>query len=335
VRRGASWTAWHLQLTVAALARPIPSSAVPLGVRAAEPSWVVARPTGGCAAEPHAGTQWSSVVAVVATARTPAVASVDGPRPACDVHPSGFIVRDPAADAWCPAVRCPVTWGCCPGLAVRPAAVHPSSVQPSAGPPVQPSAGPPVRCPARPVSSPSGVRPRPDASVSSPPQAVALGPGRGGGHRHHRTGSSPGGLPRRRVALSAASRPGGGRCCRVARWASGDGGGPGVRGRRRVTAERPGRPGRRAERRWLAAALWAREQAAVGGGRACRVAAVVGGGRPRWVVVAVPDAGAEGPGACRRGWAAAPARPRPAVGAPGWLPAVPCPAGMGGGPART
>jgi hypothetical protein len=88
VRRGASWTAaYHLQLTVAAVARPIRSSVVPLGVLAAERSWVVARPDGLCPAEPPAGIQRSGAVAV---------STLPGRRrgvshrcPAGGVHPAG------------------------------------------------------------------------------------------------------------------------------------------------------------------------------------------------------------------------------------------------------
>jgi hypothetical protein len=138
VRRGASWTAdHHLQLTVAAVVGSV------LVVLAAELSWLVGRPDGGCPVERPAGIQRSGVVAVVGKARTPAMASVAGPRPACGLHPSGPSsgvqrvqpssvrpsgvqrvqrppVRCPAV--WCPAVWCPPVWcppvrwsaGCCP-----------------------------------------------------------------------------------------------------------------------------------------------------------------------------------------------------------------------------
>jgi hypothetical protein len=69
--------------------------------------------------------QWSGVVAVVGTAGTPAMASVSGPRPACSVHPSRFVV----------------------------------GIRRSSRPVSSPSGVQPVRCPARPVSSPSGVQP--------------------------------------------------------------------------------------------------------------------------------------------------------------------------------
>jgi hypothetical protein len=151
--------------------------------------------------------QWSGVVAVVGTAGTPAMASVSGPRPACSVHPSRFVV----------------------------------GIRRSSRPVSSPSGVQPVRCPARPVSghlgSSSGVQ-RSDRSVSSRPVSDRLvssrlasarpasrrlvstpsvrtrlscptsdggvGTGRCGGIRYHRNGSSPGGLPRRRAARSTA-----------------------------------------------------------------------------------------------------------------------------------
>jgi hypothetical protein len=94
-----------------------------------------------------------------------------------------------------------------------------------------------------------------------------------------------------------------------------------------LPAERPARPGRRSERPSRAAARWARGQAAARAGGTGRVAGVLGlGGRPRWVVVAEPDARVGGPGGATGGAGgdgrAAPARPRPAANAPGSLPAV-------------
>src|SRR5215217_3885940 len=81
-----------------------------------------------------------------------------------------------------------------------------------------------------------------------------------------------------------------------------------------------GRPSR-------AAARWAREQAAARAGGTGRVAAVLElGARPRWVVVAEPDARVGGPGGVTGGAGgdghAAPARPRPAASAPSSLPAA-------------
>jgi hypothetical protein len=165
VRRGASWTAaYHLQLMVAAVARPVRSSMVPsesllLSVL------VVARPDGVCPAEPPVGIQRSGVVAAVDTARTPAMASVAGPRPACGVHPSGFVVRDPA--------------------------VQPPGVQP-------------VQCPARPVSSrlvsaPVRTRPSPPNSCGGIGDQIAAA-----GTCHHRNGSRSLWLPRPQAARSTA-----------------------------------------------------------------------------------------------------------------------------------
>jgi hypothetical protein len=101
----------------------------------------------------------------------------------------------------------------------------------------------------------------------------------------------------------------------------------GGRSRRRVPAERLGRPGRRAERRWLAAAR------GTGAGcsarwphlpRGCRPGL---GGRPRCVVAAEPHDRVGGPGGAsgRAGGSrrAAPPRPRLAASAPGSLPAAP------------
>jgi hypothetical protein len=168
---------------------------------------------------------------------------------------------------------------------------------------------PAVWCLARPVSSPSvsghlgsssGVRrsgrllstrpasgrllfrPCPSGRVRLVPrQAVALGPGRCGGATFTTgTGRGPGGLPRRRAARSTAGEawtratlP----RARVGQW--GVGGGPGrVRfGRRqpRLTAARPGRPGRRAERPWMAAARGH-------GSRRQREVAALAGWLPSW-----------------------------------------------------
>jgi hypothetical protein len=217
VHRGANWTAaYHLQLTVAAVARPVRGSVVPLGVLAAERSWVVARPDGVCPAEPPAGLQRSGVDG----------RSVSGVR--------------------CPPIR----------FVVRDAAVPPSSVRPSG---VQRVQCPAVRCPAvrlvstRPASSRLlSVPVRPDASVSSHLRRRRRTRLRRPGNRHHSHGSrSCGGCPVGRlgrglrspgVATPPRSRGGQSGC----RWRTRAGLG---RRRPRVPAERPGRPGRRKERR--------------------------------------------------------------------------------------
>jgi hypothetical protein len=184
VRRGAIWTAdHHLQLTVAAVAGSV------LVVLVAELSWLVGRPDGGCPAQRPAGIQRSGVVAVVGKARTPATASVAGPRPPCGVHsavpPSCPAVQRPAP-IWCPA--CPVS---------SPSGVGPSGVHPSGG-------------------QPAAVRPvRPDASVSSHLGRWRSGPGRGG-EATVTTGTGRGPCGCRAVGRLGRqpSRPGGVRRCR-------------------------------------------------------------------------------------------------------------------------
>jgi hypothetical protein len=125
------------------------------GSPAAELSWLVGRPDGGCPAERPAGIQRSGVVAVVGKARTPATASVAGPRP-----PGGVHSAVPSSGSGGPAVRCP--------------AVVSSAAS------VQPVRCPAVRCP--PVRRPAGCCPPPSVRTrpSRPPQAAAVGPGRGG-----------------------------------------------------------------------------------------------------------------------------------------------------------
>jgi hypothetical protein len=169
VRRGASWTvAYHLQLTVAAVARPVGSSVVPSeSLLLSGPGLLLTQMTsagGASSRHPRSG-----VVALVDTAWTPAMASVAGRCPASGVHPSGIVVPDPAAQpsgVQPSGVRSPGSSGC---PAVRSSAVHPSGVQP-------------CRCP--PVQRPAGWRPprRFGRVRLLPCRAVALGPGRCGGH---------------------------------------------------------------------------------------------------------------------------------------------------------
>jgi hypothetical protein len=166
------------------------------------------------------------------------------------------------------------------GPAVRPSSVHPSSVHCLAS--TRPASTRPASN--RLVSSPSGVQP-----VRCPPPSVRTRPSPptyGGGVRDQvEAARRP--SPQERVEVPVAAAPSGGSvdspggleagdAAEVAvvsrgRWA--DPGRVGCGRRPRVTAERPGRPGRRAERPWLAAALWAREEAAARGGCTCRVAA--------------------------------------------------------------
>jgi hypothetical protein len=170
------------------------------------------------------------------------------------------LVRCPAV--CCPPVRCPAVW--CPAVWCRPLSVR-----------TRPS--PPMlrrwRWGLR--SSWSGDpdhrnRWAPVAAGSSMVRSMVERPGRGrrwrGRGGHWEVGAGPG----RRVGCGPR-RP-------------------------RLPAERPGRPGRRPERPSRAAARWARVQAAAPGGCTPRLAAVLGWARPRWVVVAEPDARVGGPG---------------------------------------
>jgi hypothetical protein len=235
-----------------------------------------------------------------------------------------------------------------PGPAVQPSSVRPPGVQRvrcPARPVSSPSGVQPVRCPARPVSSPSGVQPSgvqsvrrtagycPPRSVrtrpSRPTSAVALGDQvEAAGNLHHRNGSSPGGLPRRGAARSTAERARTRATLPGSRWSARVAGDPdqgvGARRRRRLTAERPGRPGRRKERRrwWLrcghgagCSARWPQRP------RGCRPGLV--GDHGGWWSWCLPPGVEEPGGASGRAGGdgrAAPARPRLAAGAPGSLP---------------
>jgi hypothetical protein len=248
------------------------------------------------------------VVAVIDPASRHATASVAGVRMRCP--PIRF--RRPGSG-------CPVSGhlGSSRGSGGRPSAVHPSSCLLSTRP-----------LSSRLVSAPSGrVR-------LLHAQAVALGPDRAG-RTTLTTGTGPGPGGCRAVDGSIDDRGGrdaGGaaQVALVSRRSVADPGrrvGCGPR-RPRLPAARPGRPGRRPEERPSpAAARWAPEQATARGGRIRRVAAVLGlGARPRWVVVAEPDARLGSPGGARGGAGgdgrAAPARPRLAASVPGLLPAA-------------
>jgi hypothetical protein len=239
VRRGASWTAaYHLQLTVAAVARPVRSSMVPLVLLAAELSWGCCLPRrhlpgGASSRHPASG------VAVVDTARTPAMASVAGRCPACGVQPP--IRGRPGSGR--PAVRCPASpvfghLGSLSGVRLSgPSAVHPSS------PLVSTVRCPAVRCPAV-WCPPVG----PDASVSSTPDGGVGTRLVRGGNRHRRKRSRSRWRPCRRAARSTAQQAWGGDAAAVARWSMGSlGPGRVGAGAAAVPAERPGRPGRRVE----------------------------------------------------------------------------------------
>jgi hypothetical protein len=225
VRRGASWTAaYHLQPTVAAVARPVRSSVVPSeSLLLSCPGLLLARrrlPGGASSRHPTVGRRRRG-----RHCQAPAMASVAGPRPACGVHPSGSSsgVRGPAVQpSGVQPVRCPVTWGRRPG---------------SSGPAVR---RPAVRCPTvwcpavwrPPVQRPAGCCP---PRRSGRVRLVHIRRWRwdqvaAASNLHHRNGSSPGGLPRPRAARSTAEEawtratlP----RSRVGQWGVGGGSGPG------------------------------------------------------------------------------------------------------------
>jgi hypothetical protein len=136
----------------------------------------------------------------------------------------------------CPAVRSSAVHP----SGVRPSGVHPSSVQPSA---------------VRPCGvQPAGVRPvGPDASVSSHTGRWRWAQVAAAGTRHHGTGRVPVGCRAVERFGRRPSTPRRGRCCEVALVSGGWWRTRAGWVRRRVPAERAGRPGRRAEHRWLAA----------------------------------------------------------------------------------
>jgi hypothetical protein len=189
VRRGASWTAaYHRQLTVAAVARPVPSSVGAPGVLAAARSWWLLAQTTSAGG---------------ASSRSRGVGRRRRGRP-CQQARHGVGRR-------CPPMRCPP-------IGVRDPAVRPSGVR-SPGVVVQrvrrsAVCCPPVRCPA--VRCPAVWCPavRPDAFVSSHAQAVALGTrSRWPGDRDHRIGWRPRWLAGRRPLDRRSRRPGRGRRC--------------------------------------------------------------------------------------------------------------------------
>jgi hypothetical protein len=157
VRLGASWTAaYHLQLTVAAVARPVRSSVGALGVLAAERSWwllaqtTFARSSVQPVSSGQVSSPWSTLPASKPWRRSPVC-------PAGGVHPSRFGVRDPAVQpsgvrspgvvvqrvrrsaVCCPPVRCPTVW-CppvrCPPVRCPPVCCLPPSVRTCPSPPM-------------------------------------------------------------------------------------------------------------------------------------------------------------------------------------------------------
>jgi hypothetical protein len=220
VRQGASWTAaYHRQLTVGAVARPIRGSVwVP-------PEFLRLSGPGGCSPrrrlpeERPAALERSGVVAVVDTASRQATASIAGVSS----------MRCPPIRSWrpgsgCPAVRCPVTWGRRPE---GPAVGRLLSTRPVSSCPVSTRA-----VSSRLVSAPV----HPDASVSSHS-------GGGGGTRSswpgdpdHRDGWRPLWLPGRRRLDDGPGGRDAGDAAAVARWSRGVGGGPGSPGWVRAAA---------------------------------------------------------------------------------------------------
>jgi hypothetical protein len=281
------------------------------GSPAAELSWLVGRPDGGCPAERPAGIQRSGVVAVVGHARMPAMASVAGPRPPCGVHSAV-----PSSGSGGPVSGRPVSSASSvQPVHVRPSGVHPSGVRPSGVHPsgVQPAAVRPrsVRTrPARPTPGGGGTRSRRRATVTTGAGRVPVGcrvverldrrpsrPGRGRGCRGRvdqwgrsrtraRWGAGVAALDRLSDQASQAGVQSAVACgCAVAR------------------EQAPARGAAAAA--WLPLLGWG--ATTVGGGHgACRP-----GGRVR-----------RGLWPCWRGGRAAPARPRLAAGAHGSLPAA-------------
>jgi hypothetical protein len=157
MRRGAGWTAgYHLQLTVAAVARPVhsrmvPSSSVLLRVPGRRrPSRRLPGGAASGASSAQASSPWSTL---------PGRRRGVGHRcPACGVHPAG----------WCPRSGCPAVWCPAPPVSGHPGSssgIRRSGRPLSTRPSVQPSA---VR-PTRPVSSrllSTPVRTRPSAPTS-------------------------------------------------------------------------------------------------------------------------------------------------------------------------
>jgi hypothetical protein len=316
VRRGASWTAaYHRQLTVAAVARPVRGGVGAPGVLAAERSWWLLAQTASAqrSVQPVSGgrasSPWSTRPAGTPRRRSPVSSRRCPP------------IRSRRPGSGCPAVRCPVTWGW-------------SSRGPAVGRLL--SSCPLSSCPvsiravsSRLVSALVG----PDASVSSHAPAVAGGTrSRWPGDPGHREPVEARWLPGRRRLDRRSRRPRRGRCCRprvgqggpVATRAAGLGAGRG--GRACPPSDQAGQAGVRGARRGRLRGGHEGQAAARGGGSR-RVAAALGlGARPRWVVVAEADGRVGGPGGARRGadgdGCAAPSRPKPAASAPSSLPAA-------------
>jgi hypothetical protein len=301
VRRGASWTAaYHRQLTVAAVARPVrPGVGAPGVLTAARSWWLLAQTASAQRSVPpvsggRASSPWSTLPAGTPRRRSRC--------PAGGVHPSGLGVRDPAVQP----------------SGVRSPEVVVQRVRRSA------VCCPPVRCPA--VRCPAVRSPAVWCLPLSVRTRVGLLPcsGGGGGTRSrwpgdpdHQNRWRPLWLPSRRRLDRWSRRPGCGRRCRsrVGRWEVG--GGPGRAGsgcgprRPHVPlSDQPGPAGARSARR-------GRLRGGRGAGGSARMAAPdawlasSAGGRPRWVVVAEAGAGwavPEGPGEVPAGMGVRPQR---------------------------
>jgi hypothetical protein len=267
VRRGASWTAaYHRQLSVAAVARPVGGSVGALGVLAAARSvLVVARPDGVRPEERPAALERSGVVAVVDPASSHARRRSPVSTHAVSTHPvsaSGIRLSSRPLSGHLGSSSS--------GSGARPSAVHPST-----------SAVHPVRCPAV-WCLPLSVRTRP-----SPPmlRRWRWGPGRAGrATLTTRTGGGPGGCR----AVDGSSNGRGGRepgdAADVAlvrgRWLAdpGAGVGAGRGGRACPLSDQAGQAdARSAPRRRVRGGH--EGQAAARGGGSGRVAGVLGWGR--------------------------------------------------------
>ena len=302
MRRGASWTAaYHRQLTVAAVARPVGSSVAALSVLAVERSWwLLAQTTPARSSLQPVSSGWASSPWSTRPAGTPRHRS---PLSSRRCPP----IRSRRPGSGCPAVRCPVTWA---GRPEGPAVGRLLSTRPVSSRPL--SAVHPVRCPAV-WCLPSSVRTRPSPPMlrrwrwgpgSSGRATLTTGTGGGPGGGRAVDGSTDG-----RGAETRATLPKSG-------WSGGSVAVPGRRvgygpGRPRLPAERSGRPG-------PACGAPVAGGCAVGtGGRLQREVAAPAAWRPSsgwggdhggwsWPRLTPGWAGPGGPGGCRRGWGCGP-----------------------------
>jgi len=251
----------------------------------------------------------AGTVAVLDTARMPAMASVAGPRPSMRCPPIRFRRPGPGGPALSGVrpVRCPVAWF----VVQDPVSGRLLSTRPVSSPL---------------VSAPVG----PDASVWSPIRWWRLGIGRcGKATRATGTGSGPGGLPGRRAARVDGEQARTGATPPRSRMVGGAVGGGSGPGRLRAAAGLDaGLPGQARPACGPPVAGGGAVGTGAGRSRGCRTAARLPSsgwvGRPRCVVVVAPAARVDGPGGAD-GLAggdgrAAPARPRLAASVPGLPP---------------